>query len=201
MEARRLADLARLTGRPAMECRRALETAGGDFEAARRALKPAPATWVEVVGSNGPDHFMEILVAGDPRPLVRTLPMAGFVRTERPGPIHSELRGGIDVESYDLYVDAYHHADILANFEGRASKNIWTYSIVDAAPGLVWIEHGYGSADPSCLASEMELIRALLEAGAPEIRSWSIEGGGQGYGQVVAASGVGAASLAELFIK
>lgn len=192
-----IAELRRLTDAPVMECRALLDEAGGDVAAALklwRERRGIPVTWLMDMGGNGPDHFMEIVLDGDPRPLIRSIDTAGFVRAELERPTISEFRAPHPAPAMDLYVDTHHSDALFANLRGDASRNLWIYRIMTAAPGIFWIEHGYGSVDADQLESEMRVIAALARTG-PRIRSWSIEYGGQGYNHGVVKAGTSAEDL------
>jgi hypothetical protein len=192
-----IAELRRLTDAPVMECRALLDEAGSVAAALTlwRERRGTPVTWIMDMGGHGPDHFMEITFDGDPRALVRAVDTAGYSRAEFDRHPFSEFRPRHAVQAMDLYVDDYHFDRLVANLRGTASTNLWTYQVMTAAPGILWIEHGYGSTGPAQLESEMRVIAAAAVGPVPRVRSWSIEYGGQGYSHGVVKAGGSASEL------
>lgn len=177
---------------------------------ARRAVPPAcslargnlesqmsaSTTWVRLLGSDGPDHFMELVFDHDVRGLVGALDMTGFVRTEITGqPMFSEVRRELACDGFDLYADAHNHAALLANLLGKGDTNLWTCETVLVGGHRVWIEHGYGTTSPLTLGAEMRLLEHVVAHPAGLV-SWSVEYGGQGYPHGIAIAGSSAAELA-----
>ncbi|MBZ0190033.1 MAG: hypothetical protein K8F91_27580 [Candidatus Obscuribacterales bacterium] len=156
--------------------------------------------WNECIGGGGPDHFMEICFENDERERVmkmaRRLQMNGFARftLKRDGfnwRIVPENTSG----ACDWYLDNIHSMNMLGNMTGQCRSNIWCYRYVSIDSNMIRIEHGFGTSGDSCSQSEMRLITAGCNLIEPSIRRWSITGGGQGYEDIVVASGDSSHSL------
>ncbi len=146
---------------------------------------------------HGPDVFMELVFApGDDarvRALIKATEVCGGVgRTVAGERMWCEFRS-VEAASFDMYVDDRNAEKVFGNISGKHSVNVWIYGGIHAGAGRVWFEQGYG--DYALLEAQMRILKALAEAGAPAVTSWSIEYGGQGYTGGVLKSGTSTASL------
>lgn len=115
---------------------------------------------------------------------------AGFTRyqaTQRPCSIHAKLC------DYEIFIDTPHYQDIVDHLEGRQRPNSYIYHTIQVCQDECQIERGYGVDYEG--DAETRMIRALAQAPAIAISSWSIVYGGVTYPYEVLVSGTSAASL------
>jgi hypothetical protein len=114
----------------------------------------------------------------------------GFARyqaTQRPCPIHLKLC------DYEMYIDTSHFQAIVDQLEGRQQHNIYLYHTIQVCQGECQLMRGYGVDHEG--DAETRLIRALAQAPALAMTSWSIVYGGVTYPYEVLISGTSATSL------
>jgi hypothetical protein len=142
----------------------------------------------------GPDWIFNLAFAPDSsKPLaaaVRERIPAGFTRyqaTQRPCPIHTKQC------DYDLYIDTPHYQDIVDHLEGRQRPNSYIYHTIQICQEACQIERGYGVDHAG--DAETRLVRALAQAPALAMTSWSIVYGGVTYPYQTLISGASSTSL------
>jgi hypothetical protein len=158
-------------------------------------------SWLRDLGGRGPDAFLALdfgLPAAGPglREVAREHGMAGFEHHTLPDSRvrNAGMPGSPGAGDVEVFFDRAHAAALLGNLTGDAPTNVWVYAVVVVGDDFAWFEHGYAHDDSRWLESEAELIDALAKAG-PELRSWSVTYGGQGYEGGVVESGRDAESL------